>query len=181
MLSGLLAASCSTIKPAQPAVVQPQSTPVVQLYFTRAGEDPALALVKLYNAATDNIDIAIYALTHPDIVRAIGDACKRGAKVRVITDSDQARSNIQKHAVNDLLTVGVPVKVNTDKGIMHIKMSIIDGKAAMLGSYNYTQSASRDNDEVLVVITQPETVQRCRSEFERMWCSPDFIAAQMSY
>jgi phosphatidylserine/phosphatidylglycerophosphate/cardiolipin synthase-like enzyme len=78
------------------------------VYFAREGEDQAPVLVGLYNSASDNIDIAIYALTHPDIVRAIGDACRRGVKVRVITDSEQAKGNVQKHAINDLITVGIP-------------------------------------------------------------------------
>ncbi len=52
---------------------------------------------------------------------------------------------------------------------MHIKMSVIDGKTATLGSYSYTQSASRDNDEAMAVIIQPETGERCQAEFERMW------------
>jgi phosphatidylserine/phosphatidylglycerophosphate/cardiolipin synthase-like enzyme len=164
-----------------PATQQQESADTIRLYFTRAGEDPAPTLVYLFNSASDNIDIAVYALTHPDIVKAIGNAHKRGAKVRLITDSDQARGNVQKHAVNDLLTIGVPVKVNNHNGQMHLKMSVIDGRTATLGSYNYTQSASRDNDEVLLVSTQTATVERCRDEFQRMWGSVEFSGAKMSY
>ena len=64
---------------------------------------------------------------------------------------------------------------------MHIKMSVIDGKTATPGSYHHTQSASRDNDEVMAVITQPETVERCQAEFERRRNSNHFRPAQISY
>jgi phosphatidylserine/phosphatidylglycerophosphate/cardiolipin synthase-like enzyme len=179
----LAVTGCQPLKaPALPqSAAQQQSNLGGPLYFSGAGEDPAPFLAGLYNSATDNIDIAVYSLTHPDIIKAIGDANKRGVKVRLITDGDQAKGNVQKHAINDLLTIGVPVKVNIHGGLMHLKMSVVDGKTAALGSYNYTQSASRDNDEVLMVITQTAAVERCRDEFNRMWNSTEFTAAAMSY
>jgi phosphatidylserine/phosphatidylglycerophosphate/cardiolipin synthase-like enzyme len=183
LLLFLLITGCQPLKaPGLPqAAAQQQSNLGGPLYFSGAGEDPAPFLVGLYNSATDNIDIAVYSLTHPDIIKAIGDANKRRVKVRVITDGDQAKGNVQKHAINDLLTIGVLVKVNTHGKLMHLKMSVVDGKTAAIGSYNYTQSASRDNDEVLMVVTQAAAVERCRNEFARMWNSTEFIAAMMAY
>ena len=183
VLAFILLTGCQPVKApvSKHLVSQQQLNSGGPVYFAEAKEDPAPVLVSLYNSATDNIEIAVYSLTHPDIVKAIGDAYKRGVKVRIITDCDQAKGNVQKHAVNDLLTIGIPVKINTHSGLMHLKMSVIDGKTATLGSYNYTLSASRDNDEVLMVVTQPATVDRCLDEFNRMWNSAEFTAAVMSY
>jgi len=155
--------------------------PGIQAFFPRAGQDPAPILVKLYNEASTSLDIAIYSLTHPDIVKAIGDAKQRGVQVRVITDSDSATGNTQKHAVNDLLNLGIPVKVNLHSGLMHLKMSVIDGKTATIGSYNYTLSASQQNDEVMAVVTQPAFVKSCQDEFNRLWDSPGLTNAKASY
>jgi phosphatidylserine/phosphatidylglycerophosphate/cardiolipin synthase-like enzyme len=155
--------------------------PGIQAFFPRQGQDPAPVLVKLYNGASTSLDIAIYSLTHPDIVKAIGDAKQRGVPVRVITDSEAAGSNTQKHAVNDLLTLGIPVKVNLHSGLMHLKMSVIDGKTATIGSYNYTLSASQQNDEVMAVVTQPAFVKSCQDEFNRLWDSPGLTDAKASY
>jgi len=155
--------------------------PEIQAFFPRAGQDPAPVLVKLYSGASTSLDIAIYSLTHPDIVKAIGDARQRGVQVRVITDNEQAAGNTQKHAVDDLLTLGIPVKVNLHSGLMHLKMSVIDGKIATIGSYNYTQSASQQNDEVMAVVTQPAFVKSCQDEFNRLWDSPGLTDAKESY
>lgn len=191
MCAAMLAAFVGslTMSACQPsASPAPQSIPAVQAgepgiqaFFPRAGQDPAPVLVKLYNGASTSLDIAIYSLTHPDIVKAIGDAKRRGVQVRVITDSDAATSNTQKHAVNDLLNLGIPVKVNLHSGLMHLKMSVIDGKTATIGSYNYSLSASQQNDEVMAVVTQPAFVKSCQDEFNRLWDSPGLTDAKASY
>ena len=141
----------------------------LQVYFPRAGQDPAPELVSLYGQARNSLDVAIYSLTHPQIVEAIIDAHKRGVQVRVITDRRSAEENTQKHAIRALLLAGVPVMVNEHSGLMHLKMSIIDGRLATTGSYNYTRSASERNDEMFVVSTDVNFVRACQKEFDRMW------------
>lgn len=158
-------------------VTQPNS----QIYFPRRGDKPELALQALYLSAQNNLDIAIYSLTHPIIVKAIGDAYKRGVKVRIITDKIQSAGNTQKHAMNDLITIGIPIKIDNHSGLMHIKCSIIDSKIATTGSYNYSKGASEDNDEMLVVINETWFAQLCEYEFNRMWNSSQFIALDLSY
>ncbi len=153
----------------------------VQVLFPRQGQQPELALQALYLSANESIDIAIYSLTYPVIVKSIGDAYKRGVKVRIITDKTQSAGNTQKHAMNDLITIGVPIKVETHTGLMHIKCSIIDGKIATTGSYNYSKGASEDNDEMFVVINEVWFAQVCQNEFSRMWNSPQFVDLNMSY
>lgn len=155
------------------------SSPV--LLFPRAGGDAAPMLVSLYGSAIKKIDIAIYSLTHPDIVKAITDAKKRGISIRIISDKIQAAGNSQKHAINDLLLTGVPVKINTHSGLMHLKMSIVDSSAVTLGSYNYSMAASNTNDEVMIIINDPQIILSCQNEFDRLWASPKFKDAESSY
>jgi len=155
--------------------------PNAQVYFPRRGDKPELALQALYLSTQSNLDIAIYSLTHPVIVKAIGDAYKRGVKVRVITDKTQSAGNTQKHAMNDLITIGVPIKIDAHSGLMHLKMSVIDGKIATIGSYNYSKGASESNDEVLMVINELWFAQLCQAEFDRLWSSPQFTDLGMSY
>ena len=165
----------------QPPAATQAVEPGIQVFFPRAGQDPAPVLVNLYNGAAASLDVAIYSLTHPDIVKAIGDAQRRGVQVRIITDKEQAAGSTQKHALNDLLSLGIPVKIDAHSGLMHLKMSIIDGQTATLGSYNYTMSASQQNDEVMAVVTQPAVVKSCQDEFNRLWGSPGFEDAKLSY
>ncbi len=165
----ILTSSCLYAKETQPGSYVP-----TDVYFTRSLGVPNIQLVMKYNNAKDQIDIAIYSLTEPTIVKAIGDAHKRGVKVRVITDKVQSAGSTQKHAINDLLINGIPVKEDSHDGIMHLKMSIIDGECVALGSYNYTTNASTRNDEILIFNYEADVVRRCQLEFERMWLSTSY-------
>lgn len=52
---------------------------------------------------------------------------------------------------------------------MHMKVSIVDGSIVTTGSYNYTESASTENDEVLVVICNTKAAADFEAEFQSMW------------
>lgn len=163
---------------AQPSVITSNQ---ITTYFTKANDHPEQALANLYNTSVDTLDIAAYSLTYPAVVKAITDAKKRGVSVRVVTDSIQAAGKSQTVAVDTLILNGITVKKNSYSGLMHLKMSIIDGKAATTGSFNYSANAAENNEEMLVVISEPQFVQRCMDEFHRMWVSTAYIDLTMSY
>ena len=178
--------SITSSLPSIPSISTPVVTTTIQsnqlqTYFPRSGDSPDKVLASLYGSSIQTLDIAIYSLTYPSIVKAIGDAHKRGVKVRVISDKTQAAGKSQTVAIDDLLTIGIPVKVNTHSGLMHLKISIIDSRIATTGSYNYSAGATKDNDEVLVVISELGFVLRCSSEFEKLWYGSGFKDAQLSY
>jgi phosphatidylserine/phosphatidylglycerophosphate/cardiolipin synthase-like enzyme len=52
---------------------------------------------------------------------------------------------------------------------MHHKIIIIDNQTVLTGSYNFTGSAERDNDENLVIIDDPVIVGQYVEEFERVY------------
>jgi phosphatidylserine/phosphatidylglycerophosphate/cardiolipin synthase-like enzyme len=147
----------------------------LQLYFPRIGQNPVPVLVGLFGQARSSVDVASYSLTHPDIVSAMIAVKKRSVPIRIITDKVQSAGSAQKHAMNALIDAGVPIKVETHSGLMHLKMSIIDGIVATTGSYNYTKGATDDNDEMFVVVTEPGFVSSCQREFNRLWSNPGFV------
>jgi phosphatidylserine/phosphatidylglycerophosphate/cardiolipin synthase-like enzyme len=52
---------------------------------------------------------------------------------------------------------------------MHLKMTVADRQVFAVGSFNYTKAASTTNDEVLIVLKDPQGAEKCAKEFERMW------------
>ena len=153
----------------------------VEWYWPQRDQNCPAVLVNLYNSSTKRLDIAIYSLTYPSIVQAIKDAKSRGVLVRVLSDKTQSAGATQKQAINNLLGVGIPVKINKHSGLMHLKVSIIDDKILTTGSFNYSKNAQENNDEVLVVIKSSEMVLDFSNEFERLWNSTGFVDAEMSY
>ncbi|AZN43876.1 phospholipase D-like domain-containing protein [Paenibacillus albus] len=137
--------------------------------FTQANQQPDKLLISVINEATTTLDIAIYSLTKPEIVDAIKKAKKRGVAVRIITDRIQSAGKTQKEALKLLGSAGIPLKINKHSGLMHLKMTIVDGKTATTGSFNYSKSASTDNDEVLMVLRSAEIAQSFARQFQVMW------------
>ncbi|SFL59683.1 PLD-like domain-containing protein [Paenibacillus sp. 1_12] len=152
----------------QPAVAT-TTQPVSENYFTRADQHPDKALIDVINASTQTLDIAIYSLTHPDIVAAIKESKDRNVAVRLITDKVQSEAKVQAEAMKILGSAGIPTKVNKHNGLMHLKVTIADKKVTTTGSFNYSKAASTTNDEVLMVIREPEVAKSFSEQFEKMW------------
>jgi phosphatidylserine/phosphatidylglycerophosphate/cardiolipin synthase-like enzyme len=168
----------TAVKSTEPSTITSNQ---ITTYFTKVNDHPETALANLYDSATSTLDVAAYSLTYPTIVKAITDAKKRGVSVRVVTDSIQASGKSQVVAIDTLILNGIIVKENSYSGLMHLKMSIVDGKVATTGSFNYSANAAENNEEMLVVISEPNFVQRCVDEFNRMWGSSDYTNLTMSY
>ncbi len=126
-------------------------------------------MISVINSAKSSLDIAIYSLTYTEIVDAIKKAKKRGVNVRLITDKIQSAGKTQTEALKILGSAGVPMKVNSHSGVMHLKMVVADKKIATTGSYNYSKAASTTNDEVLVVIRNADVAKSFAEQFESMW------------
>ena len=124
---------------------------------------------QLINSANSSLDIAIYSLTKPDIVDAIAAAANKGVAVKVITDREESGNEYQAQELLVLSNAGIPIKINSHKGLMHLKVTIADDKTVTTGSYNYTEEATYDNDEVLVVINDQNIAQNWDNEFQSMW------------
>lgn len=167
LFTTLSLAGCSGSTPT--ASAQISSTPQVEYYFTKAQQHPEKALETQINSTRSTLDIAIYSLTKKDIVESIIAAKKRSVNVRIITDRTEAKTKVQASELLLLKNAGIPIKENTHPGLMHMKVSIIDKSVVTTGSYNYTQNASTENDEVLVVIHDPSVATKWADEFQQMW------------
>jgi len=157
---------------------EPSHTPVdavvinssnMEIYFTRAGDKPEQALIEVIAGSQETLDIAIYSLTHPDIVAAIRDAANRGVRVRIIEDKQQAGGKSQKEALKLLGSAGAALKINKHSGLMHLKTTIADGEVVTGGSFNYSKAASTGNDEVLTIYRSPQVARDFTNQFEAMW------------
>ncbi len=162
------AVTITTAGGSAPEAVTGTSAPV-EYYFPRAGQDPVQPLVNVINSANSSLDIAIYSLTESDIVNAIAAAENRGVAVRVITDREESGNKYQAKELLALSNAGIPIKINSHKGLMHLKVTIADDRTVTTGSYNYTDEATYDNDEVLVVINDQNIAQNWDNEFQSMW------------
>lgn len=141
----------------------------ISTYFTRANQHPETALINVINSSKSTLNIAIYSITKYDIVDAIANAKKRGVDVKIITDKECSSSSSQSKELSYLLRYNIPIKINSHSGLMHMKVTIADSSTVTVGSYNYTQNASTENDEVLCVINDRNVATTFQNEFTSMW------------
>lgn len=152
------------------ALTSAQSTPAnVSYYFPRGGGDAEGALINVISSANHSLDIAIYSFTDQKVADAVLSARSRGVSVRVITDKQESGGKYQKKVLQKLISDSIPVRINTHKGLMHLKVSIADNSTVTTGSFNYTTGAQENNDEVFVVMNSRTAAADFDSQFERMW------------
>ena len=116
-----------------------------------------------------SIDLAIYAITSLDMVQALLKAKQRGVKIRIITDSKQAK--IKSSLITSLINQGIPIKVlgGKERGVMNHRFTIFDGNKVATGSYQWSEASEKWNYENILIFSDPEGVNFYQKEFDRLW------------
>jgi phosphatidylserine/phosphatidylglycerophosphate/cardiolipin synthase-like enzyme len=145
------------------------SSPSISVYFSPRGGATS-AIVSEIKRAEKSIDVAIYSFTSRKIAKALISAHKRGVKVRVVADEGSARSRNSVLPLLEAVGIEVRYKRGSGGGLMHNKYAVIDGKTVITGSFNWTVSAEKRNDENLLVIKRlPALVEAYEKNFEKLW------------
>ena len=144
----------------------------VDLRFTPQDAPIKYGIRPVLQKAKKSIDIAVFFLTHKLITKDLIEAHRRGVKVRIIMDATGAKNGYTKHEI--LRAAGVPVKVETWGGKMHMKSAVVDDNILIAGSMNWTSAGERSNDENTLIIRNRALVSEYRRAFNRMWSNiPD--------
>ena len=126
-------------------------------------------IVNLIDKSKKEIDVAMFSFTSRKIARALIRAKRRGVKVRVIIDEGTARAS---HCVLPVLVeeeIEAKVKRGSGGGLMHNKFAVIDESCVITGSFNWTVSAQKRNDENLLIIKNRDLAKRYREKFQELW------------
>lgn len=138
----------------------------VSIGFSPYGDAHSLVM-NLINEARSSIDMVAYSFTSKPIAVALGNAQKRGVKVRVVADNEQSAKSYS--ATQFLSNRGVPVRLNGNYPALHSKFLVIDGSNVQTGSFNYTAAARKNVENVLVIREAPDIAKVYAQEFERLW------------
>lgn len=129
-------------------------------------------IVELINHEQQEICVAVYYLTDSKIAHALVDAANRKVKVTVITEPKHVLE-CEHSQIFQLQHPNIQCYVfqhHQDMGIMHHKFIVLsknlDGQAIVAtGSFNYTRSAQKYNQENIVITNDPLTVTRYQKQF----------------
>ena len=137
-----------------------------QVYFS-PGDDCPQIIINQVERASQSIDICVFTITDNRIADAIRDAFVRGIAVRIISDNDKSLdpgSDIERFK-----GLGIPVRIDQTDHHMHHKYAVFDQKTTLTGSYNWTRSADKHNDENFVITTESTINRAYLGHFERLW------------
>jgi phosphatidylserine/phosphatidylglycerophosphate/cardiolipin synthase-like enzyme len=148
----------------------------IESIFTKAPQDQEVCfspdescdakLIKFIDTAEKSIDIAIYDLNLDQLAHKLLVASKK-IPVRILVDKKQAKGS---HSLVPLLIkAGAQVRYGHQRGIMHNKFTIVDGRMIETGSFNYTNHASQSNNENQLYLANPTIVGRYKARFEEIW------------
>ncbi len=126
------------------------------------------ALLDLLQDAQSSIDFLAYSFTSDPLSAAIRSRAEAGVRVRGVMDAEQMRTN-RGTEYDRFRAAGLDVRLDGGEGLMHHKVMIIDRQVVVLGSYNFTASAEKTNDENILVIHNPEIAAQFLQEFRRVY------------
>lgn len=142
------------------------ATVVSSAYFA-PGDSCLRRLSDLMRGCRATLDICVFTIADDRLTESVLACHARGVKVRVVSDNDKQHdagsdiSRLQDH--------GIAVRLDHAPAHMHHKFALFDGNVLANGSFNWTRSATRDNDENLVVSDDPNLVRVFGLQFEKLW------------
>lgn len=137
-------------------------------YFS-PGEDCLHRIRRLIGEAQRTLDICVFTITDNRIVEKLEEAMARKIAIRVI--SDDTKSEDLGSDLDYLERVGIACRFDRTSAHMHHKFAIADTDVLLTGSYNWTRSASTENNENIIISNNTKLVRSFQEEFDRMWQS----------
>ena len=131
------------------------------------GDECRRKIIDLFHRAKQSIDICVFTISDDIITEAILNAHKRGIDIRVITDNDK-KSDMGSD-INELISKKLAVRMDHSHNHMHHKFAIFDNSILLNGSFNWTRSASKYNQENIVVSGEAKIVNDFQRQFDRLW------------
>ncbi|MCB1889897.1 MAG: hypothetical protein KDH20_19990 [Rhodocyclaceae bacterium] len=145
----------------------PTATEVPTEAWFSPGDDCREAVRRALRRARAEVCICVFTISDDRISEAILETHRRGVSVRILTDNDKrydAGSDIDR-----LRRAGIPIAEDSSPAHMHHKFALYDGRVLHTGSFNWTRSASRANEENLLQTGDPAAVAPFADRFERLW------------
>lgn len=135
-------------------------------------------LISYIDREQHQIRIAVYCLTHRQIIKALIRAYKKGVNVEVLVDPFSLK---RRFGLEKLVEAGIPLFVwsplayqNQQKGkkkrnpLMHDKFCVLGRDKVWTGSFNFTYGASNSNRENAVILESVQAASQYLQEFEKL-------------
>ena len=124
-------------------------------------------IVRLFETSRQSVDVCVFTITDDRIKDAMLAAHRKGIRLRILSDND--KSHDLGSDVDALRRAGVHVRVDQTEYHMHHKFALFDQQRLLTGSYNWTRSAARNNEENFIVTGDPKLLRSFGQAFQQLW------------
>lgn len=132
------------------ANLQQEQAAQTEVFYNKTESIPG-QIIKELQTSKHYAYLAMYTLTQQDLADALIAAKLRGLDVKIVLDYSQSLLEQEKPLISKLKKYNIDLKIPfRSTGIMHMKMLVTDEGYAS-GSFNWTNSASNINEEVIEI------------------------------
>jgi len=156
--------------PKSPSTADQQSVNVngtpIQVYFSP--EDDVLdRIIPIVSSAQSDIRFLAFSFTDFPLAQAMID--RHAAGVDVAGVYEKTGSETEGAELRTFFCAGVPVRQDGNPRFLHDKLIVVDNRIVITGSFNFSNNATDNNDENVIIIDNPEIANLYIQEFGRVW------------
>jgi phosphatidylserine/phosphatidylglycerophosphate/cardiolipin synthase-like enzyme len=140
----------------------PQTNFPAELYSNQTRDDLCQTLTHAIREAKHSIALAIYALTDTQVIYALRQKADQGVDVCIVCDAKASMG------VDRKLGPKVKLTKRISKGLMHMKILVVDGTKTWLGSANMTDESLRFHGNLMIGVDSPPVASFITSKIKEL-------------
>ena len=138
----------------------------IESYF--APEDGVAAhILRVLRSARTSIRFMAFSFTRDDFAQVLIEKARAGVSVQGVFERRQIQAG--SSAWDELNGKGLDVRLDGNRYNQHSKVFVIDSQTVVTGSFNFTQSADKQNDENVLIIHDAAIARAYEVEWEKVW------------
>jgi len=138
----------------------------VQVYFSP--EDDVLnRIIPIVAGAQSSIRFLAFSFTDYPLAKTMIDRYAAGVDVAGVYE--KTGSETESAELRTFFCAGVPVRQDGNPRFMHHKLIVVDDRILISGSFNFSNNATDNNDENVIIIDNPEIASLYIQEFDQVW------------
>jgi phosphatidylserine/phosphatidylglycerophosphate/cardiolipin synthase-like enzyme len=139
---------------------------MIKVFFSP--EDDVLdRIIPLVNGAQSNIRFLAFSFTDYPLAKAMIDRSAAGVNVAGVYE--KVGSDTDASELKTFFCAHIPVRQDGNPRFLHDKIIILDNRIVITGSFNFSNSATDNNDENVIIVDNPEIANLYLQEFDRVW------------
>ncbi len=137
--------------------------------------DEISALIAEFEGAAQSIRFMTFVFSLDELAEAmLGQAASRSVTLEGVFENRNSLASWSQ--LPALHCAGAAVRQDGNRYVLHHKVIIIDDHTVITGSFNFSRSAAKNNDENIVIVRNAAIAELYLQEWQRIWDSAEELA-----